>query len=124
MQSIGSVMVIGMNKILYTFSSSAQAVFGIYFKLQSFFFMPVFGLNNGVVPIIAYNFGAGRQDRMKKTIRTAAVYAVAIMLIGIMIMEIIPDKLLCFSTLTLDRVLSACPRCASSACRSSSPDSA
>ena len=94
MQSIGSVMVIGMNKILYTFSSSAQAVFGIYFKLQSFFFMPVFGLNNGVVPIIAYNFGAGRQDRMKKTIRVAAVYAVAIMLIGIMIMEIIPDKLL------------------------------
>ncbi len=94
MQSIGSVMVIGMNKILYTFSSSAQAVFGIYFKLQSFFFMPVFGLNNGVVPIIAYNFGAGRQDRMKKTIRTAAIYAVAIMLIGIMIMEIIPDKLL------------------------------
>lgn len=94
MQSIGSVMVIGMNKILYTFSSSAQAVFGIYFKLQSFFFMPVFGLNNGVVPIIAYNFGAGRQDRMKKTIRVAAIYAVVIMLIGIMIMEIIPDKLL------------------------------
>ncbi len=94
MQSIGSVMVIGMNKILYAFSSSAQAVFGIYFKLQSFFFMPVFGLNNGVVPIIAYNFGAGRQDRMKKTIRIAAIYAVVIMLIGIMIMEIIPDKLL------------------------------
>ena len=94
MQSIGSVMVLGMNKILYTFSSTAQAVFGIYFKLQSFFFMPVFGLNNGIVPIIAYNYGAGKQDRMKKTIRTAAFYAVAIMLIGILIMEIIPDKLL------------------------------
>ena len=58
MQSIGSVMVFGMNKILLIFSSTAAAVFGVYFKLQSFIFMPIFGLNNGMIPIIAYNYGA------------------------------------------------------------------
>ena len=94
MQSISSIMVVGMNKILYTFSSTAQAVFGVYFKLQSFIFMPVFGLNNGVVPIIAYNYGAEKRDRMKKTIRVACVYAVAIMLIGVAVMQIFPAELL------------------------------
>ena len=62
MSSIGSVMVFGMNKILISFTTTATAVFGIYFKLQSFIFMPVFGLNNGMVPIVAYNYGAGRPD--------------------------------------------------------------
>lgn len=94
MQSIGSVMTVGMNGILMGFSSTAAAVFGVYFKLQSFIFMPVFGLNNGIVPIISYNFGAGKKDRMIKTIKTACIYAVAIMFIGIAVMEIIPDKLL------------------------------
>ena len=60
MQSIGSVMTYGMNQILMAFTSTAAAVFGVYFKLQSFIFMPVFGLNNGMIPIIAYNYGAGK----------------------------------------------------------------
>lgn len=94
MQSIGSIMVVGMNKILYVFSSTAQAVFGVYFKLQSFIFMPVFGLNNGVVPIIAYNFGAGNRERMKKTVRISCAYAVGIMLIGMAVMELFPAQLL------------------------------
>ena len=64
MQAIGSVMVYGMNKILGVFSSTAVAVFGVYFKLQSFIFMPVFGLNNGMIPIIAYNYGAKNRSRM------------------------------------------------------------
>ncbi len=94
MQSISSVMVLLMNKILYTFSSTAQAVFGVYFKLQSFIFMPVFGLNNGVVPIIAYNYGAQKRKRMKKAIRISCVYAVVIMLIGMAVMELFPAQLL------------------------------
>lgn len=69
MQSIGSVMTYCMNRILIEFSSTATAVFGVYFKLQSFFFMPVFGLNNGITPIIAYNYGAGQRKRMLKTIK-------------------------------------------------------
>lgn len=60
MQSIGSVMTFGINKILFVFTPTATAVFGAYFKIQSFVFMPIFGLNNGMVPIISYNFGAGR----------------------------------------------------------------
>ena len=63
MQAIGSVMTYGMNRILMVFTSTAAAVFGVYFKLQSFIFMPVFGLNNGMVPIIAYNYGAGYKRR-------------------------------------------------------------
>jgi len=93
MASIGSVMTFGMNKILIAFSSTATAVFGVYFKLQSFIFMPVFGLNNGTVPIMAYNFGAGRPDRIVKTIKTAVCYAVSIMLVGLAIFQILPDKL-------------------------------
>ena len=69
MASIGSVMTFGINKILIAFSSTATAVFGVYFKLQSFVFMPVFGLNNGTVPIIAYNYGAGKPDRIMGTIK-------------------------------------------------------
>lgn len=69
MASIGSVMTYGLNKILIAFSSTATAVFGVYFKLQSFVFMPVFGLNNGMVPIIAYNFGAKKKQRMVKTMK-------------------------------------------------------
>ena len=94
MASIGSVMTFGMNKILIAFSSTATAVFGIYFKLQSFVFMPVFGLNNGTVPIIAYNYGAGKPDRIMGTLKLAAIYAVTIMLIGLAVVQLIPDKLL------------------------------
>ena len=69
MQSIGSVMTFGMNKILFVFTPTATAVFGAYFKIQSFIFMPVFGLNNGMVPIISYNYGAARLDRVKRTVK-------------------------------------------------------
>ncbi|MBO4900781.1 MAG: MATE family efflux transporter [Lachnospiraceae bacterium] len=93
MQSIGSVMVYGMNRILGVFSSTAVAVFGVYFKLQSFIFMPVFGLNNGMIPIVAYNYGAKNRLRMVKTIKLAVFFAVAIMLIGTAIFEIFPAKL-------------------------------
>lgn len=94
MQAIGSVMVYGMNKILISFTSTATAVFGVYFKLQSFIFMPVFGLNNGMVPIIAYNYGAGNKDRLMKTIRLSMVYAVGMMLVGFTVFQLVPDRLL------------------------------
>lgn len=93
MGSIGSVMTYGMNRILMGFSSTAAAVFGVYFKLQSFFFMPVFGLNNGMVPIIAYNYGARKKDRMMKTLRLSITYAVSIMVIGFFVMQIFPAQL-------------------------------
>lgn len=94
MQAIGSVMVLGMNNILLVFSETVTTVFGIYFKLQSFIFMPVFGLNNGMVPIISYNYGAKNKERMIKTIKLSIVYAVCIMLIGFAVFQMIPDKLL------------------------------
>lgn len=90
MQAIGSVMNYGMNRILLSFTSTATAVFGVYFKLQSFIFMPVFGLNNGTIPIIAYNYGAGKRDRVIKTMKTAAMYAVAILTIGMLLFQIFP----------------------------------
>ena len=93
MGSIGSVMTYGMNQILMGFSSTATAVFGVYFKLQSFIFMPVFGLNNGMVPIIAYNYGAKKKERMLKTMKLAILYAVGIMLVGFLIMQIFPAQL-------------------------------
>lgn len=94
MQAIGSVMTYGMNLILMSFSSTAAAVFGVYFKLQSFVFMPVFGLNNGMVPIIAYNYGAGKRDRMIRTVKFSVAYAVGLMAVGFLVFQIIPDRLL------------------------------
>ena len=93
MQAIGSVMTYGMNLILEAFGA-AQTVFGIYFKLQSFIFMPIFGLNNGMVPIIAYNFGAGSRERVIKTMKSSIKYAVCIMLAGLIVMELIPAQLI------------------------------
>ena len=94
MQSIGSVMTYCMNRILIGFSSTATAVFGVYFKLQSFFFMPLFGLNNGITPIIAYNYGAQKKHRMIKTIKMSLVVSFCLMFIGFLGFELIPDKLL------------------------------
>ena len=94
MQSIGSVMVFGMNQILIAFTATATAVFGVYFKLQSFIFMPVFGLNNGMVPIIAYNYGARKPERIVKTIKLSVMYAVGIMLLGLLAFQLIPDVFL------------------------------
>lgn len=96
MQSIGSVMTFTMNKILISFTTTATAVFGSYFKLQSFVFMPIFGLNNGMVPIIAYNYGAKRYDRVKKTIKITILTAMTIMFMGLLAFELIPDVLLSF----------------------------
>lgn len=94
MSSIGSVMTFGMNKILIAFSSTATAVFGVYFKLQSFIFMPVFGLNNGMVPIVAYNYGAKNKKRIKHTVTLSGIYATLIMLIGLAIFQFAPQLLL------------------------------
>ena len=94
MASIGSIMTFGMNKILIGFTSTAAAVFGVYFKLQSFIFMPVFGLNNGMVPIIGFNYGARKPDRLMKTMRLAVTYAVSIMIIGMILFWTFTPQLL------------------------------
>lgn len=94
MQAIGSLMTYGMNRILIGFTSTATAVFGVYFKVQSFVFMPVFGLNNGMVPIIAYNYGAGKKERVIKTVRLAVVYALLIMAVGLAVFQLAPQVLL------------------------------
>lgn len=94
MQAIGSVMTYGMNQILITFSSTATAVFGVYFKLQSFFFMPVFGLNNGLIPIVAFNYGAGKRSRVIKAIKCSLVYAFVLLLAGFIVFETVPAVLL------------------------------
>ena len=96
MMSIGSVMTYLMNLILSTFSDAATAVFGVYFKLQSFFFMPVFGLNNGLIPVLAYNYGAKRKSRIIETLRFSIILAVSIMLIGTITFLTIPGTLLGF----------------------------
>ncbi len=94
MQSVGSVMNFGMNQILLTFSETATAVFGVYFKLNSFIFMPVFGMNNAIVPILAYNFGARNKKRMTKTMKLGLLYAFSIMTAGMLIFQFVPHKLL------------------------------
>ena len=94
MQSISSVMTFGMNKILFVFTPTATAVFGAYFKIQSFVFMPIFGLNNGMVPIISYNYGAARPQRVWKTIRLSNITAMVIMVVGFTIFQLFPSTLL------------------------------
>ena len=94
--SVGSVMVYFLNIILGRFTKDAQTVFGIYFKLQSFIFMPVFGLNNGAVPIIAYNYGARKKKRMTDTIKTGCIGAASIMVFGVLVFEFFPHLLLSF----------------------------
>lgn len=94
MVSIGSIMTFCVNKILIAFTSTAVAVFGVYFKLQSFVFMPVFGLNNGLVPIVAYNYGARKRERMEGVIRLAFRTAVCIMIVGFLIFQLMPEQLL------------------------------
>lgn len=94
MQSIGSVMTFGMNNILLMFSSTAAAVFGVYFKLQSFIFMPIFGLTNGMIPIIAYNYGAKNKQRIVQTIKLSVVISVSIMIAGTILFQTMPEFLL------------------------------
>ncbi len=94
MQSIATIMTVGMNKILLMFTETAVSVFGVYFKLQSFIFMPVFGLTNGLIPIVAYNFGARKKARIMHALRDALIYAVAIMSLGVLIFQVFPEQLL------------------------------
>ena len=94
MMSIGSVMSYLMNRILVGFSETAAAVFGVYFKLQSFFFMPIFGLNNGLIPVLAYNYGARRKDRIDGALKFSFVLALCILTAGTVCFEIFPRQLL------------------------------
>jgi Na+-driven multidrug efflux pump len=94
MISIGSVMSYLMNRILNGFSSTATAVYGVYFKLQSFFFMPVFGLNNGLIPVLAYNYGARKKDRIKEALSFSFKLVFVIMFIGMLIFLLFPEALL------------------------------
>ncbi len=93
MQSVGSLMTYGMNRILLAFTSTAATVFGVYFKLQSFVFMPIFGLNNGMVPVVAYNFGAGNRERLIRTVKLSVIYAVGLMAAGFLVFQIFPAQL-------------------------------
>ena len=94
MMSIGSAMTYAMNMILTSFSTTATAVFGVYFKLQSFFFMPVFGLNNGLIPVLAYNYGARKKSRIDEALRFSFFLAVTIMLVGTLAFHLFPKVLL------------------------------
>ena len=94
MQAIGSVMTYSMNRILISFTATATAVFGVYFKLQSFVFMPVFGLNNGIIPIVAYNYGAKNRERVLSTVKHGVAYAMSIMIVGFLVFQILPMPLL------------------------------
>ena len=94
MNGIGSVMNFGMNQILQGFTETATSVFGIYFKLQSFFFMPLFGLNGATISIIAYNFGARKPERIVKTLKIACTAGLCLMTAGLLVFQLLPDMLL------------------------------
>ena len=94
MNGIGSVMNFGMNQILQGFHETATGVFGVYYKLQSLFFMPLFGINNATVSIIAFNYGARKPKRITHTLKLATAVAVCIMLVGLAVFQLFPDKLL------------------------------
>ena len=94
MQSITSVMTFGLNHILFAFTPTATAVFGAYFKIQSFVFMPIFGMNNGLVPIISYNYGACKPKRVRKTIRLALLAALTVLTAGMLLFQLFPGELI------------------------------
>ena len=94
MNGIGSVMNFGMNQILQGFAETATSVFGIYFKLQSFFFMPLFGINSATISILAYNYGARKPERIVKTLKIASAAALVLMITGMLVFQLIPDVLL------------------------------
>lgn len=94
MMCVGSVTNYTMNRILIGFTSTAVAVYGAYFKVQSFFFMPVFGLNNGLIPILGYNYGARKKERIYRSLKFAVLYAAVFMVTGCIIFELIPNVLL------------------------------
>ena len=93
-QTVSSLLIFGLNQILVTFSETATAVYGVYFKLQGFAFLPIIGMNNGMVPIIAYNYGARKPARIMQTIKLAIAYAVGIMVVAVVVFQIFPVQLL------------------------------
>ena len=109
MMSIGSLMTYMMNRILIVFSTTATAVFGVYFKLQSFFFMPVFGLNNGLIPVLAYNYGARKKDRIYEALKFSFILAVSIMLLGTLAFHLFPAQLLGFFNASEDMLALGVP---------------
>jgi putative MATE family efflux protein len=94
MQCVGSLMIYGMNRILIKFTPTANAVLGVFFRLQSFIFMPVFGMNSAIIPLIAFNYGARHRNRIIKTIKLSVLYAAIIMLIGLAVFQLIPHRML------------------------------
>lgn len=104
MQAIGTILITSLNKILIGFSTSAVAVFGIYFRLQSFIFMPVFGLNTGMIPVIGYNYGARKPKRITATIKVGLIVAVTIMGIGTALFILFPHILLSWFNATPEMV--------------------
>ena len=109
MMSIGSLMTYLMNRILIAFSTTATAVFGVYFKLQSFFFMPVFGLNNGLIPVLAYNYGARSRSRIDEALKFSMMVAFGIMCLGTVIMNLFPSQLLGFFNASEDMLAIGVP---------------
>jgi Na+-driven multidrug efflux pump len=108
-QCAGSLMIYSVNRILIQFSSTANAVFGVFFRLQSFVFMPIFGMNNAIIPIIAYNYGARHKDRITKTIKLSVIYAACIMFIGLLLFQLIPQKMLLLFNATPDMMAIGVP---------------
>ncbi len=94
MVSVGSVMVLGVNQILLTFSATAVAFFGVYYRLQSFVFMPIFGMNNAVMPILGYNYGARKPSRIVHCLKLSFLYAQGIMVLGLLVFVLFPAQLL------------------------------
>ena len=97
MVAIGSVMTFAMNKILIIYHAAketAATIFGVYFKLNSFVFMPVFGLNNGIIPIVAYNYGAQNRKRMMEAIKLSVIFVSSYMILGAVVFMTIPGTLL------------------------------
>ena len=100
--SIGTVMTGAMNAILIGFSTTAVSVFSVYFKLQSFVFMPIFGLSSGMVPIIAYNYGARKKKRVMSTIYIGTIIAIGIMVVGTIVFNLFPEALLSLFSATVE----------------------
>jgi len=94
MQSIGTIMTTLFNKLLISYGNSAVSVFGVYFKLQSFVFMPVFGLNSGMIPVMGFNYGAKNPKRITQTIKTGIIIAMSIMIVGFLVFTLFPETLL------------------------------
>ena len=104
MNSIGSFMTASFNKIIMSLNEYAVNVFGVYFKLQSFVFMPVFGFNNGMISIVSYNYGARKKKRLLRTIKLGLIYAVSFMLVGFGIFQIFPDVFLAMFNLSEEAI--------------------